>query len=103
MDLNTAIKNKCCTMYNILIYWFQKVGSMNKVKVIKELDRLSGLISKYAYQAHNAWDKGLDRPLRIHGWVVDFDAIKAEHPEIFTEWATAKGSCPSHNGGDYLA
>lgn len=70
---------------------------MTNAKAIKEIERVGRLISKYAHR----W--GEFPSDRLHGWVLQYDNLKADHPDAFREYCNKTGACPTHDACDCLA
>jgi hypothetical protein len=73
----------------------------NNAKLIAELQRLNGLLSKY----RNAYYRNLDRELspRMYAWIDRYNEIKAEHRAAWDAFCAATGKSPEHEATDIFA
>lgn len=70
---------------------------MNQNEYNAEMQRLSGLLAKYAHR----W--GGNASNRMLGWVDSYNDLRSENRELFLSYCTEYGLALDHDGYDCLA
>ena len=71
--------------------------SMNQNEYNAEMQRLSGLLTKYAHR----WSENASN--RMLGWVDSYNDLRSENRELFLSYCTEYGLALDHDGYDCLA
>ena len=70
---------------------------MTQQQYNKEMQRLSGLLAKYAHR----WSDSASN--RMLGWVDSYDDLRREHRDLFLNYCIENRLALDHNGYDCLA
>jgi hypothetical protein len=72
-------------------------------KIIKELSRIGGLLSKYKHQYGEMVRLNKDISLRMYKWIDRYNEIKEKHDKEWGSYCEKNGFCPTHDAYDNFA
>lgn len=96
---STETTNYCVNIYSlgIMCYNFSQGTSMTVQQNLKELERLSALLSKYKHR----WNSG-DCSDRLRNWMDKYNDIKEQDTEAWSAFCDKCGFSKDHEAFDCL-